>query len=298
MSYHAGFVGLIGRPNSGKSTLLNALVQEKVAIVTAKPQTTRRRVMGLVTAPDYQIIFVDAPGVIEAESGINRFLRDEAQDVISQSDVLVAVLSIDEVEHDALEKMVNLVQAAGKPWVAVIHKTDLPQAHRPQILRRMLSDKGVPVISGSSLKEPAALREEIVAQVVPLLPPSPGPLYDDELLTLSPMRELASEIIREKCLRHLHQEVPFGMAVRVLLFDEESALLRIHAELIVSKENHRPIVIGRDGQTLKRIGTEARQEIGKLTGRKLFLDLKVTSKANWQKNPRFMKELGYVVQPS
>ncbi|MGE3680745.1 MAG: GTPase Era [Bdellovibrionales bacterium] len=296
MSYRAGFVGLIGLPNSGKSTLMNVAVGEKVSIVTAKPQTTRRRVVGLVTQPEFQAVFVDAPGLVRAASGLNAFLREEAFDVVAQSDVLLVVLNIDESKFEHLDEVLALARESGKPWIAVIHKTDLPLLHRPQILRDKLAADKVPVITGSSLADPETLRERVLAAIAPLLPFADGPLYEGDLYTLSTERELVAEIIREKGFELLHQEVPFGMAVRILLFDEDSGpVIRIHAEVIVAKENHRPIVIGREGQTLKRIGTEARKEIEKLTGRRVYLDLKVAAKRNWQKNPFIMKDLGYVI---
>ena len=295
MSYRAGFIGLIGLPNSGKSTLMNALVGEKVSIVTAKPQTTRRRVMGLVSDVGFQAVIVDAPGVVRAKTGLNMFLREEAHDVISQSDVLIAVLNIDEKSAEQLNEIIELASTSGKPWIALIHKTDLPQMHRPQILRDKLDKFGVPVIQGSSLKEPEALRELVLENVISRLPYSDGPLYDEELYTLSSMRELCAEIIRERCFEILHQEVPFGLAVRILRFvEDEGDVVLIYAEIVVAKENHRPIVIGREGQTLKRIGSEARKEMETLIGRKVYLDLKVVAKKDWQRNPGLMRDLGYV----
>jgi GTP-binding protein Era len=293
--YRAGFVGLIGLPNSGKSTLMNALVGEKVSIVTSKPQTTRRRVMGLVSGDDFQIVFVDAPGVVNAKSGLNMFLHEEARDVISESDVLVAVLNIDEKSPAQLDEILNLVKESGKPWLALIHKTDLPELHRPQILRDKLAAYGVPVLQGSALAEPKGMAETLLQALKPMLPAAKGPLYDEELYTLSTTRELCAEIIREKCFETLHQEVPFGLAVKVLKFDEESPVVKIHSEILVAKENHRPIVIGSKGASLKKIGTEARKEIEKLLGEKVYLDLQVSSRRDWQKNRAVMKELGYVL---
>ena len=295
MSYRAGFVGLIGLPNSGKSTLMNSLVGEKISIVSAKPQTTRRRVLGVVSRPEYQAVFVDAPGVVGDSNGLNRFLREEAEDVIGQSDVLVAILNIDETEFSRLDEIVTMVKASGKPWIALIHKTDLPQLHRPQILRERLVQGGAIVVQGSSLTAPESLAASLNEKIVMLLPETAAPLYDVDLFTLSTTREITAEIVRERCFEALHQEVPYGLAVKVLLFDESDPVLKIHAEVWVAKENHRPIVIGKGGQTLKRIGSEARQEIVKLTGQKVFLDLKVIHKRNWQKNPGVLKDLGYVV---
>ncbi len=295
MSYRAGFVGLIGLPNSGKSTLMNALVGEKVSIVTSKPQTTRRRVMGLVNADDFQAVVVDAPGIVNSKTGLNMFLHEEALDVIAESDVLVAVLNIDEKRPEQLDEILKLVKESGKPWVAVIHKTDLPELHRPQILRDKLSAFDVPIIQGSSLTEPAGMAETLIQILKPLLPLAQAPLYDQELYTLSTTRELCAEIIREKCFETLHQEIPFGLAVKVLKFDEEGPVVKIHSEIMVGKENHRPIVIGTKGSALKKIGTDARKEIEKLIGEKVYLDLQVSSKRDWQKNRGIMKELGYVL---
>lgn len=299
MSYRAGFVGLIGLPNSGKSTLLNAMVGEKVSIVTSKPQTTRRRVMGVLSHKDYQLVFVDAPGVVQSKTGLNLFLREEATDVISQSDVLIAVLNIDERRAEGLQEIIDIVKESGKPWIALIHKTDLPQIHRPQILRDKLSDLGVPVIQGSALNDPKLLSELLLEHLVKMVPEAKDALYDEELYTLSTTRELCGEIIREKCFENLHQEVPFGLAVKILKFiEDEGPMIRVHSEILVAKENHRPIVIGKQGSILKKIGIEARKEIEELTGRRVFLDLNVASKRNWQKNPGMMKELGYVLPKS
>lgn len=296
MSFRAGFVGLIGLPNSGKSTLLNALVGEKVSIVTSKPQTTRRRIVGVVNQAEAQLVFVDAPGVVQAKSGLNMFLREEAEDVMSESDVLVAVLNIDERRAENLDEIIELVKSSGKPWVAVIHKTDLPQMHRPQILREKLQNLGVTVLQGSALSEPKFIAESLLDRLIPLLPVTEQPLYDTELYTLSSTRDLCGEIVREKCFENLHQEIPFGLAVKIQKFvEDEGPVVKIYSEIMVAKENHRSIVVGRGGGVLKKIGIEARKEMESLTGRRVFLDLKVTSKRNWQKNPGIMKELGYVL---
>jgi GTP-binding protein Era len=297
MSYRAGFVGLIGLPNSGKSTMLNAVVGEKVSIVTSKPQTTRRRVIGVTSHKDYQAVFVDAPGVVHSRTGLNLFLREEAKDVVAQSDVLIAVLNIDEGNPEHLQEIIDLAKGAGKPWLAVIHKTDLPQLHRPQILRDKLAALGsVTVIQGSSTSEKERMRELVLEKIVPMLPESAGPLYDEDLYTLSSTRDLCGEIIREKCFENLHQEIPFGLAVKILRFAEDDGpVVKVYSEILVAKDNHRPIVIGKEGSVLKKIGTEARKEMEGLVGRKVFLDLKVASKRDWQKNPGQMRELGYVV---
>lgn len=295
--YKAGFVGLIGLPNSGKSTLMNSLVGEKVSIVSSKPQTTRRRMLGVVTRPNFQAVIVDAPGVVPSKKGLHEFLHQEATDVIKNSDALICVLNIDEKKPEKLMEMVKLVEDSGKPWMAVIHKTDLPFLHRPQILRSDLEAKGVSVVSGSSKTKElqGEMIEKIMLNLPDLLPPNEGPLYLDDLYTPSTVRELSVEVIREKCFELIHQEIPFGMAVRLLMFDESSPkITKVYCEILVAKENHVSIVVGKKATTIKEIGMKARKEIEELTGKKVFLDLKVSAYRNWDKNAMVMKELGYV----
>lgn len=302
MSYRAGFIGLIGQPNAGKSTLMNFLVSEKVSIVSAKPQTTRRRILGIWSTDAGQIVFVDAPGVVRADKGLNGFLAQEAEDVIKQSDALIAVLSVDEEKPEDAEKVIEMVSRSGKPWVGVITKTDIVEkAHRLMILKKMIEDKKGKALSISvndlkKDKEAAEDRDAMLIEFLELLPESPAPLYDVELFTNENVREMVSEIIREKCFEHLHHEVPYATAVRIVKFDEEGPMPKIYGEIIVNKESHKAIVIGKDASVIKKIGIESRKEIEKLIGEKVFLDLKVNCKPEWFENKRMMKELGYVTR--
>ena len=299
MSYKAGFVGLLGLPNAGKSTITNALVGEKVSIVTSKPQTTRKRIKGIYSDEKMQAIFVDAPGIVSSTSGLNQFLEKEYQDVIHQSDVLLVVLNLDAKKPEQLDEVVRMAELSKKPWLAVINKDDLPQFHRVMILREKLNKLGRPVILASALRKPDALKDVLVEFLYELLPESPAPLYDKELFTLSNLKEMAAEAIREKAFEFLHQEIPFGLAVRIVKFVEnEGNVIKIYAELLLAKENHRSIVIGQQGSKLKFIGAGARKEIEKFCGRKVYLDLHVAVKKNWSKNELIMKELGYVLADS
>lgn len=296
MSYRAGFVGMVGLPNAGKSSLLNALVGEKVSIVTSKPQTTRRRVMGLLTDENAQMVIIDAPGVIRAKAGLNQFLEAEARDVITQSDVLILVLNIDESNIENFATLVEIVKTSRKPFVIFINKIDLPVAHRAMILKDRFGGFGAPVLTGSALRSNPEGLEELKSAVREFLPESRGPLYDSEYWTLSPVRDLALELVREKCFERLHQEIPFSLGVRLLKYDDSSkGLVRIFCEILVGKENHKAIVVGRGGQTLKEIGKDARLEIEKLVDRKVYLDIKVIAKRNWMRMHKIMKEMGYVV---
>lgn len=300
MSYKAGFLGLIGQPNAGKSTLMNFLVDEKVSIVSAKPQTTRRRILGIWSTDRGQIVFVDAPGVIQADKGLNGFLAKEAQDVIESSDALIAVVSVDEAQAEDATKVIEMVAASGKPWVGVITKTDIEEkAHRVLILKKMIEEKKGKALSISvklSQKDQEE-REAILIELLELMPESPAPLYDVELFTNENIRDMAAEVIREKCFETLHQEIPYNLAVRIIKFDElAEPVPKIFAEIIVAREGHKGIVVGKEARVIKEIGMLARKEIEKLMGEKIFLDLKVVVKEEWFSNTKVMKELGYVAK--
>jgi GTP-binding protein Era len=296
--YKAGFLGLIGQPNAGKSTLMNFLVREKVSIVTAKPQTTRRRVLGVWSTDEGQIVFVDAPGLIKADKGLNGFLSREAEEVIQQSDALLAVVSVDEKSPEEAEKVVKMVASSGKPWMGVITKADIvANQHRIMIIKRMIEDHGGKALQVSALDMEGddENREALLIEFLSMMPESPAPLYDIDLFTPHNTRDLVAEVIREKCFEFVHQEIPFSMAVRILKFDEEAKPCpKIYAEIIVAKENHKSIVIGKAAANLKQIGMAARKEIETLMGEKVFLDLIVNFKEDWYNNKRIMQELGYV----
>lgn len=297
----AGFVGLIGQPNAGKSTLLNSFVKEKVSIVSHKPQTTRRRILGIVNAKEYQIVFVDAPGVIEAQKGLNHFLSQEADDVIEQSDALVAVLSIDTKSEKEIDQILEKVVASKKPWVAVVNKVDLAEVtRRIQMIKDKISDlkncHGVFEYSETWGKDLKDINANIFKTLAEVLPESPGPLYDIDLFTPHTMRELVAEIVREKCFTVLEQELPYMLATQVIKYDEDERIPHIYCDIFVAKESHRAMTIGKGGEVIKKIGMLSRAEIEKLVGGKVFLKLDVKVKEDWMNSNKFMKELGYVVE--
>ncbi|UOF02072.1 GTPase Era [Bdellovibrio reynosensis] len=300
MAYKAGFLGLIGQPNAGKSTLMNYLVDEKVSIVSSKPQTTRRRILGIWSTDQGQVVFVDAPGVIKAEKGLNSFLAREANEVISDSDALLAIVSVDEEKPEHAEQIVDMVAKSGKPWMGIITKADIEEkAHRVLILKDMIEKKGGKALSISvkeSLQD-SEEREALLIELLTMMPESPAPLYDIELFTSENVREMVAEVIREKCFECVHQEVPYSLAVRIIKFDENaSPIPKIYAEILVSRESHKAIVIGKGAAVIKEIGMKARKEIEKIMDSKVFLDLKVQAKPEWFENKRIMKELGYATK--
>lgn len=297
MSYRAGFIGLIGQPNAGKSTLMNYLIDQKVSIVTSKPQTTRRRILGIHNNKESQIIFIDAPGLVKAEKGLNSFLEREAQAVIKESDALLAVLSIDEKDAGAIEKVLSLVKNSKKPWMGIITKTDVSdKTHRILIVKSMVEELGVKCLQVSCLKDGAEGRNMLLQEIESLLPASAAPLYDTELYTTENVRELVSEIVREKCFQNLEHEIPFQLAVQVRKFDENAKPCpHIYVDVMLSKESHKPIVIGKKAMLIKKISQDSRLEVEKVMDQKVFLELNVVVKENWFDQAQFMKELGYIV---
>ncbi len=298
-NYKAGYLGLIGQPNAGKSSLLNFLISEKVSIVTNKPQTTRRRVMGLHSTDAGQIVFVDAPGLIKSTSGLNSFLQKEAEEVIQSSDALVAVLSIDESDAARNEEIIDLVHRSNKPWIGVITKTDITEkAHRILIIKDMVEMKGMKAISISNTKANKDERHELLTQMMNILPLSEAPLFDTELYTTESMRNLAEEIIREKCFEILNFEIPYQLAVQTRKFDEDAKPCpKLYVDILVARDSHKPIVVGKGGANIKKIGEESRAEIQKMMDvQKVYLELNVVVKDNWYENKTTMKELKYVTK--
>ena len=268
--YRAGYVGVVGLPNSGKSTLVNALVGEKVSLVDEKQ------------------------GVGRAEQGLKKVLQEEAEEVCQQSDLLLAVLNIDCDSQEKMDQVIEWVEQSKKPWVAIINKVDLPAKHRVLMLREKLSERGKAVMTASANNLGKDTKTELLGAIREHLPNSPQPLFSTDLFTPQSVRELCAEFIREKCFRLLKQEIPYGLAVRVMKYKEEK-IPKIYAEILLAKPNYKSIVIGKDGELLKKIGSYARQDIEAFLGKKVFLDIHVTVKEKWMGNPMLMQELGYVV---
>lgn len=293
MSYRTGFVALLGRPNAGKSTLMNALVREKISIVSSKPQTTRRRVMGIMQTENMQCVFADAPGLVKAEKGLNAFLQKEAYEVFQDSDAALILISHDEKPNTQLEDFIQKVVASQKPYLFLFNKSDLAPSDFAQSLKMKLVQMNQPILAISAKKD-RDLVERLQEEIFKLLPEADGPLYPEQDLTLENSRVLASEFVREKCFEHLHDEIPFGLAVRITKFDEErDDLVKIFADILVDKENHKSMVIGQKGQMIKKIGQEARKDLERLLQIKIYLELHVVVRPGWTEKDVFLKELGY-----
>ncbi|MDX9731160.1 MAG: GTPase Era [Bdellovibrionales bacterium] len=295
--YKAGFVALLGEPNAGKSTLMNAILGEKISIVSEKPQTTRVRIHGIHSDENSQIVFVDAPGTIESTSGINSFLKEEVSDVVVRADAILVVLAADTLDKTAI-RLLEVARNSKKPYAIVVTKGDLLVGERaPKSLPTLMASQEPFVVISAKAREKEA-RSEVLQRLRPLLPDAPGPLYDEEMLTTETMRKLAAEFVREACFQHTRQEIPYGLAVRIVKFEEpqiEGEITKIYAEIVVDRPAHKAIVIGAKASNLKKIGTDARASIERLMGEKIYLDLHVDVREGWTKNKRILKELGYVI---
>lgn len=304
----AGFVGLVGLPNAGKSTLLNALVGEKVGIVTNKSQTTRKSVSGVLSSEEGQVIFIDAPGFVRAEKGLNAFLKEEVERVMQKSDVLICLLNID---HQNPERLLSVARSVAKftkrsskkekskPWVIAFSKCDLKKSHRIAHLQRLLKEEGlsdIPQISLSATEDDLKnLRLKLLKVIWPFLQESEQPLFDVDLFTTQTSRNLVSEVIREKCFEYLEDEIPYGLCIDVRKYDESRPeIVKLNADIIVSKTGHRPIVVGHKGTKIKQIGSEARKDLENMFGQKFYLELFVKVKPNWSKKAEGLEEFGYV----
>ena len=288
--HRAGFVAILGPPNSGKSTLLNRLLGEKLDIVTAKQQTTRSRILGILNRPGAQILLVDTPGLHTSSKLLNTALNEAVVEAARECDL--ALLLVDRTRgwtavHEDLD---GRLRAAARPVIAVGTKCDLQGSSgvewpSPEAAR---ADARVD-ISARTGEGIEALLEEIVIR----LPESP-PLYPEDALTDRPLRWLAAEIVRESMFEALGQELPYSMAVDVIKFDESQPdLVRIHANLLVARNSQKRIVVGKGGEMVKRIGIRARRGIEKLLGQRIHLQLFVKVDPEWQKSTKRIAALGY-----
>jgi GTP-binding protein Era len=286
--HRAGFAVILGRPNAGKSTLLNALVGAKLSIVAPKPQTTRTSAQGVVTLPDAQIVFVDTPGIHKSSTLLNRRMMDAVRAAADAPDVALFLIdALAPASPDDL-RAVDLVKKTGAPAIAVLNKIDrvspkprlLALIERYRAMHEFAAYVPISALKGDGLD---ALRSEIIA----LLPEGPA-LYPADYLTDQPERFLAAEIVREKILRFAQQEVPHAAAVMIESWEETGNLIRIAATIYVERPGQKAILIGAQGAALKRIGTLARQDLEQFLGRKVFLQTFVKVRPNWREDPEFV----------
>jgi GTP-binding protein Era len=285
--HRSGYATLVGRPNAGKSTLLNALVGQKLAIVTRKPQTTRHRIVGILTGEGYQVVLLDTPGLIEPRYKLQERMMEAVQRALADADVLLYL-------HDATrEPDAEGLDAIGdRKAILVLTKMDL-----------IARDQALPVADAwSKLRDWQAIvpvsatkdynLDHLMGEIVARMPAGP-PYYPADAVSEHPERFFVTEIVREKLFLTLRQEVPYATQVNIVQYEETPERDHIEAEIVVERDSQKGIVIGKGGQTLKRVGTAARLDIEEMTGRPAFLKLHVKVREDWRKNDTFLNSYGY-----
>jgi GTP-binding protein Era len=292
MPIKSGFVAIVGRPNAGKSTLINVLVGEKVSIVTPVPQTTRNRILGIVNRPDAQVVFVDTPGIHKPLSRLNQQMMTFVRQALAERDLAVLIVDASARFGRGDEFALQLLKEYAPKAILALNKIDL--IPKPQLLP--LIDRYSKLHDFEEIFPLSALHndgvEDVLQAVIRLLPEGPQ-YFPPEIYTDQPERFLASEIIREKVIRHTQQELPHVTAVFIEQFEETETITRIHAMIVVERDSQRPIVVGAGGQRIKQIGTEARLELERLFPPKVFLELFVKIEPHWRDRRDLVAALDY-----
>jgi GTPase len=291
MTHKAGFVNIIGNPNVGKSTLMNAFVGERLSIITSKAQTTRHRILGIVNGDDFQIVFSDTPGIIKPAYNLQESMMNFVKSAFNDADILIYMVEIGEKELKE-GAFFNKITSAKIPVLLLINKIDRSGQDEVAQSAAYWQEK-VPnalVLSISALENfnITTVFEKLVA----LLPESPA-FYPKDQLTDKPERFFVNEKIREKILLHYKKEIPYAVEIETEAFNEEAKLIRIRAIIMVERDTQKGIIIGHKGSALKRVGAEARKDLEKFFGKKIFLELYVKVNKNWRSNKIQLRRFGY-----
>ncbi len=296
--FKSGFITLIGRPNVGKSTLLNAFMRQKIAAVSPRPQTTRQRQLGILTTETAQAVFVDTPGIHIPRHKLGEYMNEIAQAALEEADVIVWLVEGNVMPTPEDEIIAERLKALKDqtPVLLTLNKTDLTPSNQVNeyetAYHSLVPDAEIFSISARN----GVNVEGLLHRMVELLPEGP-PLYDPEQITDIYERDIAGDLIRESALMHLREEVPHGIAVRIDEFTERNETgAYIVATLFVERESHKGIVIGHGGEMLKKIGSDARKAIEEMSGRKVYLELRVKVNKNWRNNLQALKHFGYSVE--
>lgn len=290
MEHKAGFVSIIGKPNAGKSTLMNALVGEKMSIITPKAQTTRHRIIGIINEPDYQIVFSDTPGVIKPTYALQEAMMSVVQGSLVDADIILLVTDVHE-QYDESD-IIQRLQHTESPVAVLINKID--KSSEEEVNAKITYWQQA--IAPQAIFATSALRgynvEAVMQFVMDHLPVHP-PYYEKDALTDKTERFFVSEIIREKVFKLYEKEIPYSTEVIVVSFKEEERIIRISAEIIVERDSQKNIIIGKAGSMIKKVGTYARQDIEEFLDRKVFLELFVKVIPDWRKRKNYLQRFGY-----
>jgi GTPase len=299
MSFHSGFVCILGRPNAGKSTLLNALVGEKLAIISPKPQTTRNRILGIINVPKVkareagQIVLIDTPGVHRSGSSLGRKMMSEVREALEGCELILMIVDAKRKWDRDDAFVLDLAKKAGTPVFLLLNKIDL-LADKSKLLPLIAQFQTLhdfkEIVPISALKKKGL--DELLSCVLKALPNGPRYFPEDQI-TDQPVRFMAAELIREHVLMQTHEEVPHAVSVLIEQFEESPKLTRIAAVIFCERDGQKAILLGKGGQMLKKIGTAARLDIEKMVGTKVFLELFVKIKAGWRDSRSFVEELDW-----
>lgn len=291
MGHRAGFVNIIGNPNVGKSTIMNALVGEKLSIITSKAQTTRHRIMGIVNGEDFQIVYSDTPGIIEPRYKLQESMMSFVKIALTDADVILYVTDVKE-DPEAGKEFRSRLKEAGIPLIVAINKIDLSNQEELEkislVLRHSFPESPVIPVSGLNKFNLNTLLSAILSKL-----PEGEPYFPKDQLTDRYERFFASEILREKILINYKKEVPYSVEVEIESFREEEKLTSIRAVIHVARESQKGIIIGHRGSMLKKVGTEARKDMESFFGKKIFLELYVRVTKDWRDKPALLKRFGY-----
>ena len=295
MAYKSGFVTIIGRPNVGKSTLLNKIVGQKIVITSDKAQTTRERLRGIYTSEKGQIVFVDTPGVHKPLNKLGEFLLEETKLAVPDADVILFMVDGKEPAGAGDKWIAKNILQTNIPIILVVNKVDTIKNVSERDLnvvtyRELFDNLKIPVVKVSA--KTGRNIDTLIKNIYAKLPEGIA-MYDEDEVTDQNMREIAKEIIREKILRLTQDEIPHSVAVKIDLFEEKKTLTKISATIFVEQDSQKLIVVGKQGQMIKKIGEYARVELENMIGRKVFLELFVKVKKNWRKRQDNLKNLGY-----
>jgi GTP-binding protein Era len=290
--FHCGYVAVVGRPNAGKSTLVNALVGEKVSIVTPAPQTTRNRILGIANRPSAQVILMDTPGIHKPLSRMNKQMMDFVSQALAERDLALLVVDASEGFGRGDLFTIDLLKRYQPRTILALNKIDQVEKRRllPWMDRYSKLYEFEEIFPVSALKREGI--EELMAAMAARLPEGSA-LFPLEMYTDQPEKFLAGEIIREKIILHTKNELPYVTAVIIESFEEERSLTRIHATLLVEKDSQKPIVIGAEGSRLKEIGTEARRDLEHLFPPQVYLEMHVSVERDWRNDPAVIRALDY-----
>lgn len=292
MAHKSGFVNIVGNPNVGKSTLMNVLVGERISIITSKSQTTRHRIMGIVNDDDYQIVYSDTPGVLEPKYKLQESMLQFSRSALTDADVILYVTDVFE-KADKNKKFLEKVQKCGIPTLLIINKIDKSNQEEIEALSQRWQ-KDLPnaeIILTSALSK---FNTEYIFEKILKLIPEGEPFFEKDALTDKPMRFFVAEIIREKILMQYDKEIPYSVEVVVNSYEDTPKLVRINATIHVERDSQKGIIIGHKGQSLKKVGTEARKDMESFIGKKVFLEMFVKVDKDWRSKDNKLKNFGYL----